>query len=273
MFMKKVSKGKNKWIGMMLAVLVGICTISNVNIQDEEVLNTSAEIGEEKIGWGIKRADNNLQPDLGSYNRGMIEKYEGMAMGGSESKSVYLTFDQGYEAGYTSDILNTLKENEVTATFFLTAHYINSQEELVKQMLEEDCIIGNHTVNHPSLPTITNAKIQEEIMNLHIVMQEKYDYEMKYMRPPMGEFSERSLEKTMQLGYTTVMWSFAYEDWDENNQPSIEFAKEKIVSNIHNGAIILLHGNSKTNTDVLDEVIKEIKSMGYEFKSLDEFER
>ena len=133
--------------------------------------------------------------------------------------------------------------------------------------------LGNHTVNHKSMPTLTDDKVEEEIMNLHKAIYEKTGYEMKYIRPPMGEYSERTIAKSNFLGYKTVMWSFAYKDWDEKNQPEIEYAKKMIISNVHNGEVMLLHGNSKTNTEVLDYIIKEIKNMGYEFKSLDEFAR
>ena len=134
-------------------------------------------------------------------------------------------------------------------------------------------ITGNHTVNHKSMPDLTDEKIEEEIMDLHKAIYEKSGYEMKYIRPPKGEFSERTLALTQKLGYKTVMWSFAYEDWNEEKQPEKEKAKNKIIENVHNGEVMLLHGNSKTNTDILDEIIKEIKNMGYEFKSLDEFEQ
>ena len=130
---------------------------------------------------------------------------------------------------------------------------------------------GNHTVNHHSMPDLDDEKLKTEIMNLHKSVYEKFSYEMKYLRPPMGEFSERTLNLTKKLGYTTVMWSFAYDDWDENKQGREDYAKDKILSNIHNGAVILLHANSRDNSNILDSIIKEIKNMGYEFKSLDEF--
>ena len=122
------------------------------------------------------------------------------------------------------------------------------------------------------MPDLAESEINEEVMNLHQTIKEKFGYEMKYIRPPKGEFSERTLKITNSLGYKTVMWSFAYEDWNEDNQPDEEKAKKKILDNLHNGEIMLLHGNSKTNTDILGDIIKEIKTMGYEFKSLDEFE-
>ena len=121
------------------------------------------------------------------------------------------------------------------------------------------------------MPELTEEKIKTEVMDLHQVINEKFNYEMKYIRPPKGEFSENTLQVTNRLGYTTVMWSFAYEDWNEDKQPDETSPKKKILDNVHPGAIILLHGNSKDNTNVLDYCIKEIKNMGYEFRNLNEF--
>ena len=259
---------------VMMILLVTIITLTIVQNQKEKLINTNAEsVSTKKIEWGIKRNDNHEQPDVGSENKKILEENNGIAVGNSESKENNLTFDEGYEAGYTTKILEILKENDVKATFFLTAHYINTQEELVKQMIEEGHIIGNHTVNHKSMPSLTEEEIKKEVMDLHQSVYEKFGYEMKYIRPPKGEFSEKSLQVTNSLGYKTVMWSFAYEDWNEEKQPDEDKAKEKILNNLHNGEIMLLHGNSKTNTNILDSVIKEAKNMGYVFKSLDEFER
>ena len=224
------------------------------------------------IAWGVKRAKDHTQPELGSKNIETLKEYDGIAMGNSEKKYVYLTFDEGYEAGYTKQILATLKENNVKAAFFITAHYLNTQEELVKQMIDEGHIVGNHTVNHKSMPSLTDEKVKTEIMDLHTAMYEKTGYEMKYIRPPKGECSKRTLAITNSLGYTSVMWSLAYDDWDESKQGREEYAKQKIIENIHPGAIILLHGNSKDNANVLGECIKKVREMGYEFKTLDEFE-
>ena len=149
---------------------------------------------------------------------------------------------------------------------------IPKEKELVKQIIDEGHIVGNHTVNHKSMPTLSEEEIKKEVMELHTVIYQKFGYDMKYIRPPKGEFSEKSIISTNNLGYKTVMWSFAYEDWNEDKQPNEESSKKKIIENLHNGEIMLLHGNSKTNTNILDSVIKEAKNMGYEFKSLDEFE-
>ena len=258
---------------ILIIAIFSICTFYlSSEQQNKTMLTNSAGLSNTKIGWGIKRNNNNEQPDVGKKNQSVLEQNNGICLGNKEKKIIYLTFDEGYEAGYTPKILEVLKQNEVKATFFITAHFLNTQEELVKQMLEEGHIVGNHTVNHKSMPDLADDKVNTEIMNLHKSIYEKFAYEMKYIRPPMGEFSERTLSITKSLGYKTVMWSFAYKDWDENNQQNEEKAKQMVISNLHNGEIMLLHGNSKTNTNILDSLIKEIKNKGYEIKSLDEFE-
>lgn len=267
------------YMASIVAILLFALTVTKAEKEKSGIIQTNSNIQEieglsnKKIGWGIKRNDNHEQPDVGSKNREILDKYNGYCLGNKDSKKVYLTFDEGYEAGYTEKILAVLKENDVKATFFITAHYVNTKPELVQKMIDEGHIIGNHTVNHKSMPDLDNNTIKKEVMDLHTAIYEKYKYEMKYIRPPKGEYSQRTVAFTNTLGYKTVMWSFAYDDWDENKQGRESYAKEKILNNVHNGAIILLHGNSKDNTNVLDECIKEIKKMEYEFKSLDEFER
>ena len=140
-------------------------------------------------------------------------------------------------------------------------------------MIEEGHIVGNHTVNHKDLTKLTDEEIKNEIMNLHNAVYEKFGYEMKYFRPPKGEFSERVIKITKELGYTTVMWSSAYDDWDKDKQNREEYGKKKIIDNIHNGAVILLHATSKDNSVILESVINEVKSKGFEFKNIDTFER
>ena len=261
-----------KFIFIIVLIIIIIILSFFLKEKNETVETSSNVVSTKKIEWGIKRNDNHEQPDVGKENRKILEENNGICLGNKDKKVLYLTFDEGYEAGYTSKILEVLKENDVKAAFFITAHYLNTQEELVKQMIDEGHIVGNHTVNHKSMPELSEEEIKKEVMDLHTSIYEKFGYEMKYIRPPKGEFSEKSIKYTNTLGYKTVMWSFAYEDWNENKQPNEEKAKEKIINNFHNGEIILLHGNSKTNTNILDSIIKEAKGMGYEFKSLDEFE-
>lgn len=273
--MKKFLKKNIKISSVFLiGILVFLFTFSVIQLnkhEDTVEVSSSTTMSNKKIGWGIKRNDNHEQPDLGATNKKLLEEGNGIAIGNKEQKIVYLTFDEGYEAGYTPKILEVLKQNDVKATFFITAHYLNTQENLVKQMIQEGHIVGNHTVNHKSMPSLTDEQIKEEVQKLHTSIYEKTGYEMKYLRPPMGEYSQRTLAITNGLGYTTVMWSLAYDDWDENKQGREDYGKQKVLNNIHPGAIILLHGNSKDNANILDTCIKEIKSMGYEFKSLDEF--
>ena len=131
---------------------------------------------------------------------------------------------------------------------------------------------GNHTARHPSMPDVTEERLKEEIMDLHEAVLKRFNYEMKFLRPPKGEFSERTLAITKELGYTTVMWSFAYDDWDQNRQGREEYGKKKILDNLHNGSIMLLHSTSRDNSEILDYVIREIKNRGFEFRSLSDFE-
>lgn len=272
------SKKTNVISNILLAsILIFIFTFSAIQSNEQAAtIQTSGSVkslSNKKIGWGIKRVADHKQPDVGSVNKKNLDTYEGICIGNSESKYVYLTFDEGYEAGYTSKILEVLKANDVKAAFFITAHYLNTQPDLVKQMIDEGHIVGNHTVNHKSMPDLTEEQIQSEVMELHTAIYQKFNYEMKYLRPPKGEYSERTLAYTNKLGYKTVMWSLAYDDWDESKQGREEYGKQKILDNIHPGAVILLHGNSKDNSNILDSCIKEIKNMGYEFKTLDEFQR
>ena len=268
-------KNKNIIYKALSILFVLIFAFAVIKTKDEKSsVVTNAEIlSNTKIGWGIRRNDNHEQPDLGANNKRILEKYEGICMGNASKPYVYLTFDEGYEAGYTEKLLEVLKKNEVSATFFITAHYVNTQPELVKKMIDNGHIIGNHTVNHKSMPDLTDEQIKSEVMNLHTTIYEKYGYEMKYIRPPKGEYSERTLAVTKELGYTNVMWTFGYLDYDENVQKGTEYAKKIVLDNLHNGEIMLLHGNSKDNANALDSIIKEAKAEGYEFKSLDEFER
>ena len=265
----------NSFICISVCIFMFSIIKHNNNIAKNNTLSTnaSAQLSNKKICWGIKREPNHKQPDVGAANKRLLEQYNGICLGNENSKKVYLTFDSGYEAGYMEKILEVLKKNDVKACFFITAHYLNTQPELVKRMIDDGHIIGNHTVNHKSMPEIDNEVIKKEVMDLHTSVYEKFGYEMKYIRPPKGEFSERTLDYTNSLDYRTVMWSVAYDDWDEAKKGREDYGKSKVLDNVHNGAVILLHSNSKDNSNILDDVIKNVKEMGYEFASLDDFEK
>lgn len=194
----------------------------------------------------------------------------GYFLGDTSSKILYLTFDEGYEKGYTGDILDTLKELHVPATFFVVKPYINSSPDLVKRMVDEGHLVCNHSSHHPAMSSITDEeKFNKEITDVEEAYKTLIEKDMpKFFRPPMGKYSKDSLKKTQALGYKTIFWSFAYKDWLINDQPSELYAIKKIEKGAHPGAIILLHAVSKTNTKILKTVITDLQSEGYEFKSL-----
>lgn len=203
----------------------------------------------------------------------LINKYSAYYLGDTSKKVMYLTFDEGYENGYTSKILDILKANNVKAAFFVTTPYLNTSKDLIKRMVAEGHLVCNHTTNHPSMASVA-AKDAGKFENEFTVLEKAYEdvtgqKMLKYFRPPMGKYSELSLYYTQKLGYKTIFWSFAYNDWDPKKQPTSDYGKKIIMERSHNGAIVLLHAVSKTNTEILDSVIKEWKSKGYELQSLD----
>lgn len=220
---------------------------------------------------GGKKIQYGQGVNVDEYNRPvdavmMQEKYgkQGGVFIGENEKKIYLTFDEGYENGFTPAILDTLKEKGAKAVFFVTYDYVKRNEELIVRMLNEGHEVGNHTWTHPSLPDCTSEKAHDEISKLHDYVKEHFDYDMKLMRPPMGEFSEETLEIASKLGYKTMLWSFAHVDWDVNNQPSEEKAYSVITEKTHNGAVYLLHAVSSANTAVLGRVIDYWRAEGYE---------
>lgn len=239
------------------------------------VTMTDVEAGYESYsntmyGWGLKK-NVNAPPEIPDSIKTMMDTYHALYLD-TTPRSLYLTFDEGYENGYTAQILDVLKENNVKAAFFVTGPYLEKEEVLVRRMLDEGHIVGNHTVHHPSMPQLgSTEKVKEEITALSSMCKEKYGQEMKYFRPPRGEYSERTLKISEDLGYTNVFWSFAYKDWDVNSQKGTDYAYEQIKKGVHDGAVLLLHAVSKDNAEVLDRIIKDLKSEGYHFKSLDEF--
>ena len=253
-------------------VISGDLSGESLEVEMKPVVNTS--LSNTTYAWGFRRMKDGVQPEFSSNYIKPLDDYEGIYVGNKEQQIIYLTFDEGYENGYTDDILDTLKEKDVSAAFFVTMPYVKQNPELIKRMIDEGHIVGNHTVNHPSMPSITDdEKLKKEIMELHNYMIENFDYEMTYLRPPKGEFSERTVKISRDLGYSTVLWSSAYDDWDVNNQKGHEYAKKMILNYAHNGCVMLLHAVSKDNTEVLGEIIDTLRDRGYEFCSLDEFER
>ncbi len=189
-----------------------------------------------------------------------------------EDKVVYLTFDCGYENGFTPAILDTLAEKNVKVTFFVTKDFVRSNPEYVIRMKEEGHMIGNHTVRHLSSPTLTPEELEKELLELAKYVKEKTGYDVDpYFRPPMGKYSERTLKVTQDMGYSSVFWSIAYYDYDLANQPGKEYVVEHFRDYHHNGTIILMHNVSESNTQALGEVIDLLRQEGYRFGELSEF--
>jgi len=201
----------------------------------------------------------------------LLDTYGGISLGDTSEKVVYLTFDEGYENGYTPLILDTLKANNVKAAFFVTESYVKSYPDLVKRMLDEGHIVGNHTVTHPKLTNISNTQLEDELYGFEQRFKEQFGVGFKYMRPPEGVFSEKVLAAANQLGYKTVFWSFAYDDWYTDKIRGAQYAHDIVMKNLKNGVVFLLHAVSKDNAEGLDSIIKDIRAQGYEFKTLDEF--
>lgn len=245
--------------------------VSNENIETEIIPVTSSSLSNKTNAWGFVRKKDNVTPEFASQYTKVLDEYEGIYVGNIDEKKIYLTFDEGYENGYTDDILDTLNEKEVTAVFFVTMPYVKQNKELVQRMIDEGHIVGNHTVNHPSMPEVLDdEKLKKEIMDLHDYVKENFNYEMKFLRPPKGEYSERTAKISLDLGYRTVLWSAAYDDWDVNKQGRLDYARGMILNNLHNGCVMLLHAVSKDNTELLGEIIDEVRIKGYEFCSLEE---
>jgi len=224
------------------------------------------------MNWGL-RYDKAGETPVGNATSEYLEKFNSYYHGTSDNgeKTLFLTFDAGYENGHTIKILDTLKENNVPATFFLVGTYLHSNPEIIKRMVDEGHIIGNHTMKHPDMSKKNAEEFSAELKQFEEAYKSIIGSEMpKYYRPPSGTFSEGNLIAANEMGYKTIFWSATYVDWDNKKQPSRAYAFEKLLPRLHPGAIILLHSTSATNAEILHDLIAECRKMGYEFKGLDE---
>lgn len=227
--------------------------------------NTGGEFSNKLLRWGILRKGFGKTPDADPGAPAILKKYGGVYIGDTSKSEVYLTFDEGYENGYTPKILDVLRENKVKAVFFITGPYLSEHQDLVRRMLEEGHIVGNHSIHHPSLPTVDDKTLEEEILGLDRAFFEKFGKHMQFLRPPKGEYSERTLAITQKAGYTNLFWSFAYDDWYKDKIRGPQYACDKVMNNLHNGEVILLHAVSKDNAEALDMIIKGARNKGFEF--------
>ncbi|ADU29091.1 delta-lactam-biosynthetic de-N-acetylase [Evansella cellulosilytica] len=230
----------------------------------------AAESNEEHH-WSFKPSKNNEPASTEPLYEELLNKYGGFYIGDTTKKELYLTFDNGYENGYTAEVLDVLKEKEIPATFFVTGHYLDTERELIHRMVDEGHIVGNHSYHHPSLPKVDDDRLKRELENLRELYEEVTGRDdMRYLRPPRGTFSERSLARSAELGYINVFWSFAYKDWETDNQKGMQYAYDNIMKRVHPGAILLLHSVSSDNAEALPKVIDDLRKEGYTFKSLDD---
>ncbi|WP_071396134.1 delta-lactam-biosynthetic de-N-acetylase [Bacillus tuaregi] len=223
------------------------------------------------IHWGFKKASEGRQAEAGQEWDELLKKHEAYYKGDPTQMDIYLTFDNGYENGYTAQILDILKKEKVPATFFVTGHYLESASGLVKRMVKEGHIVGNHSWHHPDLSQVSDERFKEELEKVKEKTEELTGVKkMHYLRPPRGIFSERTMALANEEGYTHVFWSLAFKDWLTDQQKGAQYSYDNIMNQIHPGAIILLHTVSKDNADALESVIKDLKKQGYKFKSLDD---
>lgn len=252
--------------------LQGCAGMDTINVtrymREQTVIDNQETLSNAKNAWWIKRKENHDpsdaqdEIDLSVYDACYYDE-------NPKGKVIYLTFDCGYDNGYTETMLDVLKKHKAVATFFVTKHYVKDSAHIVKRMKQEGHAVGNHTCNHHSLPTLSEEELKEEVLQLEKYMKQYTGYEMdKAFRPPSGEYSEKTLQIIKNLGYRTYFWSMAYLDYDVNKQPGKQYVIEHFKQYHHNGAIPLIHNVSSSNAEALDEVLTNLEQEGYRFGSV-----
>ena len=224
----------------------------------------------ETANWGLSFRTEGVAPN-GPASTAQLKKYDAAYLGDTGEKVIYLTFDAGYENGCTAQILDVLKKHNVPAAFFLVGNYLEKNADLVQRMVNEGHTVGNHTMHHPDMSKISDyATFEQELTQLEALFEEITGQKMsKFYRPPQGIYSEENLKMAKDLGYKTVFWSLAYVDWNNDSQPTDEYAFSKLLPRSHNGMVVLLHSTSATNARILDELLTKWEEMGYTFSSID----
>ena len=221
--------------------------------------------------WGLSFQQEG-KPPVANASADYLKQFHAYYAAQTAEKVLYLTFDAGYENGNTPVILDALKKHQAPAAFFLVGNYLETSPDLVKRMVEEGHTVGNHTYHHPDMSKIsTKETFSKELSDLEMLYTKTTGQSMtRYYRPPQGKYSEANLKMADELGYQTFFWSLAYVDWYEDKQPTREEAFQKLLGRIHPGAIVLLHSTSKTNAQILDELLTRWEEMGYRFGQLEE---
>lgn len=230
-----------------------------------EVVTIFDNDGKYSASWGLSFQNQGDTP-IGNDTKEKLSKSNAYYVGDEDKKVIYLTFDAGYENGNMPAILDALKKHNVCATFFVVGNFMESNRELLNRMVSEGHIIGNHSYSHPDMTTLGDEKFSEELKKNEEVYKEITGQDMpKVYRPPQGKYNDYTLDMAKKMGYKTYFWSLAYVDWYDDKQPSKEEAFSKLLSRIHPGAIVLLHSTSRTNGEILDELLTKWEEMGYSF--------
>ena len=232
---------------------------------------TNNSIAAQTDNWGLGFGADGTKP-AGNVTPDELKTYDAYYVGSGNDKVIYLTYDCGYENGNTAPILDALKKHNAPATFFVVGHFLETAPDLVKRMVKEGHTVGNHTYHHPDMSSISDlSSFQKEVDDTATLYQKITGKEMtKYYRPPQGKYSTENLKMAKELGYHTFFWSLAYVDWNVDSQPTKEQAFDKLLTRIHPGAIVLLHSTSKTNGEIMDELLTKWEEMGYRFAPLSE---
>lgn len=248
---------------LILLIAVVIALAVSVSVFASSALTTGS--------WGLSFRQEGAPP-IGNAGKDQLRQYQAAYIGNVGEKVLYLTFDAGYENGCTAKILDTLKEKQVPAAFFLVGNYIRQSPDLVRRMVAEGHTVGNHTMHHYDMSRLSDkAAFSKELTDLEALYKETVGQELpKFYRPPQGIYSEENLKMAQELGYKTLFWSLAYVDWNNDAQPTKEAAFAKLLPRTHNGAVVLLHSTSKTNAEILGELIDKWKEAGYRFGTLEE---
>lgn len=252
---------RNRMVLTALAALLVLVTVAGV--RQARVLPTGS--------WGLSFQTEGEAP-VGNATAEKLREYDAAFVGDTSRRVIYLTFDAGYENGCTAQILDVLQAHGVPAAFFLVGNYLQQNPELVQRMVDEGHTVGNHTFHHWDMSAIGDAEtFRRELEDVEQLFSEITGQTMqKFYRPPQGIYSEKNLQMAQALGYRTVFWSLAYVDWLNDDQPTAEQAFSKLVPRIHPGAVVLLHSTSKTNAQILDALLRQWETLGYEFGTLEE---
>jgi peptidoglycan-N-acetylmuramic acid deacetylase len=257
---------KNAAKVLLLFVCAFLAGRFGAQLTEQKAVETAAD-----GNWGLSFQQEG-QPPVANATMDYLKQYDAYYAENTKDKVIYLTFDAGYENGNTGAILDALKKHNAPATFFVVGNYIETSPDLIKRMVSEGHIVGNHTYHHPDMSRISSSEaFGKELGSLEKLYEETTGETMKkYYRPPQGKYSEQNLQMAKDMGYHTFFWSLAYVDWYQDKQPSKEEAFKKLLGRIHPGAVVLLHSTSSTNAEILDELLTKWEEMGYTFKSLDQ---